>query len=161
MTQEHQDQGQGNDEAVVAGITLDRTFTAPPAAVFRALSTPEGFSRWFGGPMVQVPLESLDFVAEAGREWRAVMVLPDGNTIDWVGDVLAVDPEVSLVLTITDRPDESARAELSFDLSPTADGGTELFFAQETPGFTPEQQEATAAGWGGFLDELAVVASEG
>ncbi len=58
------------------GIQIEREFAAPPDAVFAAWTTPEAFSRWFGGKDVQVPLDSLDYRAEPGRSWSARMVLP-------------------------------------------------------------------------------------
>lgn len=140
------------------GIVIDRDFAAPPAAVFAAWTTAEHFARWFGGPDVQVPLESLDFVAEPGRTWTAQMVLPDGNTIDWTGDILEVVPDTRLVLTITDRPAEPERARIVVELA-ARDGGTRMRFTQETPGFTPEQQAGVLAGWQGFMDELERIAT--
>jgi len=140
------------------GIQIDRDFAAPPAAVFAAWTTPEHFARWFGGADVQVPLDGLDFVAEPGRVWSAQMVLPDGNTIDWAGEFLEVVPDERLVLTITDRPDEAARARIVVDLMEIA-GGTRMRFTQETPGFSPEQQAAVLAGWQSFVDELERIAT--
>ncbi len=135
------------------GIEIDRDFGAPPPAVFAAWTTPQHFARWFGGKDVQVPLDSLDFIAEPGRTWTAQMVLPDGNTIDWTGDFLEVVPHERLVFTITDRPAEPRRATIVVELTATADG-TRMHFTQETPGFTPEQQRGALAGWQSFIDEL-------
>lgn len=135
------------------GIEIDREFAAPRAAVFAAWTRPEHFARWFGGPSVQVPLDGLDFVAEPGRPWTAQMVLPDGNSIQWAGDFVEVVPDERLVLTITDRPAEPGRATITVDLSDTPDG-TRMHFAQETPGFAPEQKEAVLGGWQSFVDEI-------
>lgn len=141
------------------GIQIDRDFAAPPAAVFAAWTTPENFARWFGGTGVQVPLGTLDFVAEAGRAWTAQMVLPDGHTIEWVGDFLEVVPDERLVFTISDQPDAPERAKVVVELTEIA-GGTRMTFTQETPGFTPEQQAEVIAGWQSFLDELERIADE-
>lgn len=139
------------------GIVIDRDFPAPPAAVFAAWTTPAHFARWFGGKGVQVPLDSLDFVAEPGRVWRAQMVLPDDNTVDWTGEFIEVAPDERLVLTITDRPAEPGRARIVVELTPIQTG-TRMRFTQQTPGFTPEQQAGVLAGWQGFLDELERIA---
>ncbi|MBS1674441.1 MAG: SRPBCC domain-containing protein [Actinobacteria bacterium] len=139
------------------GIEIDREFAASPQAVFDAWTTPESFSRWFGGRDVQVPLDSLDYRAEDGRAWSAVMVLPDGARIDWAGEFLEVDPPSRLVMTLTDRPASSDRAVLTVDLTPTL-SGTRLVMTQQTPGFTTEQREGTIAGWLTFLEVLADVA---
>ncbi|RKW70408.1 SRPBCC family protein [Galactobacter caseinivorans] len=159
MTEENVDQSgaEFGEEALVEGITIDRVFDAPPAAVFAAWTQAESFSRWFGGPDIEVPMDRLDYVAQPGREWRAVMVLPDGNTMNWAGNFETVEPDASLVLTITDRPDEPTRAKITVDLSPEGEG-TAMYFAQDTPGFTPEQQDSLVGGWNHFFDEMAKVA---
>lgn len=139
------------------GIEIDREFAAPPSAVFAAWTTAASFARWFGGREVQVPLDGLDFRAEAGREWTAMMVLPDGNTIDWAGEFLEVDPPSRLVMTLTDRPAEGERAVLTVELTPT-EAGTRMRMTQQTPGFTDEQRLGTIAGWQTFLDVLGEIA---
>jgi uncharacterized protein YndB with AHSA1/START domain len=140
------------------GIEIDRDFAAPPAAVFAAWTTPEHFARWFGGKTTQVPLDSLDFVAEPGRSWSAQMLLPDGTTMDWTGEFVEVVPDERLVFTITDRPAEPARARVVVELTAIPDG-TRMQFTQETPGFSREQQEGTLDGWQAFIDELEQAAT--
>lgn len=135
------------------GIVIDRDFGVPRAAVFAAWTTSVHFARWFGGPDVEVPLESLDYTPEAGGTWTAHMVLPNGGTIDWAGDFVEVVPDERFVFTVTDRPDDPIRARIIVELSPI-DGGTRMRFSQETPGFTAEQQDGVLAGWQGFFDEL-------
>ncbi|UEJ81389.1 SRPBCC domain-containing protein [Brachybacterium halotolerans subsp. kimchii] len=136
------------------GIEIDREIPAPSPAVFAAWTQPESFARWFGGPEVDVPQDGLDLVAEPGRAWRARMVLPDGASIDWIGEFLEVVPAQRLVLTISDRPEAESRARILVELSPEG-AGTRMHFSQETPGFTTEQQEGVLAGWQAFLEELA------
>lgn len=140
------------------GIEIERDFAAPPAAVFAAWTTPRHFARWFGGNDVEVPLDSLDLVAEPGRSWTARMVLPDGSTIDWAGDFIEVVPDERLVFTITDRPAEPGRAVIVVELS-AIPGGTRMRFTQETPGFSPAQQAGVLAGWQAFIDELERIAT--
>ncbi len=139
------------------GFEIDREFAAPPAAVFEALTTAEQFARWFGGAAVEVPLDRLDFRPVVGVTWSAVMVLPDGNTIDWAGTFLEITPATRFVLTLTDRPDSPERAAVTFELTAT-EHGTLMHMTQEAPGFTPEQREATIAGWQTFFDVLAEIA---
>jgi uncharacterized protein YndB with AHSA1/START domain len=139
------------------GIEIDRDFAAPPTAVFDAWTKAQHFARWFGGKDVQVPFESLDFVAEPGRPWTAQMVLPNGNTMDWTGDFIEVVPHKRLVFTITDQPAKPSRATILVELTPIPDG-TRMHFTQGTPGFTPQQQEGVLAGWQAFIDELEQIA---
>ena len=143
----------------IDGIEIDRDLAAEPAAVFSAWTTPQHFARWFGGKDVEVPLTTLEFVAEPGRTWAAQMVLPNGATIDWAGDFIEVVPDRRLVFTLTDRPAEPTRAKIVVELTAIADG-TRLHFTQETPGFTPEQQQGLIAGWQSFIDELERIATE-
>jgi len=145
-------------ETSTDGITIERDFAASPEAVFTAWTTPAHFARWFGGKDVQVPLDSLNFVAVAGNAWTAQMVLPDGNTIDWAGEFVEVSPHARLVFTITDRPSDPVRATVVVEFTAIA-GGTRMHFTQETPGFTAEQQAGLIAGWQGFMDELELIAT--
>lgn len=140
------------------GIEIDRDIAAPASAVFAVWTTPEQFAQWFGGKDVQVPLETLDFVAEPGRAWTAQMVLPDSATIDWAGEFVEIVPEERVVFTLTDRPADPARATVVVELTAIADG-TRMHFSQETPGFTPEQQAGVLAGWQTFGDEIERLAT--
>ena len=139
------------------GIEIDREFAAPPDAVFAAWTTPESFARWFGGREVQVPRDGLEYRAEPGRAWSAMMVVAEGKTIDWAGEFVEVDPPSRLVMTLTDRPSAGERAVLTVELTPTP-AGTRLRMTQQTPGFTDEQRRGTIAGWQTFLDVLAEIA---
>ncbi len=138
------------------GFEIDRDFAAPPAAVFAAWTTAEQFARWFGGAAVQVPAEGLDFTAVEGSSWTATMVLPDANRINWTGEFLEVVPVERIVLTMTDNPAEPARLAITVDLTPT-DTGTHMLMKQAAADFTPEQREATIAGWQQFFDEMAAI----
>lgn len=138
-------------------IEIDREFAASPQAVWDAWTGPETFARWFGGRDVQVPTDSLDYRAVAGRGWKATMVLPDGTCIDWAGEFVEVEPPLHLVMTLTDRPSEAERAALTLDLAPTA-SGTRMRMTQQTPGFSSEQRVAVTAGWQTFLDVLGEIA---
>ncbi|WP_125099513.1 SRPBCC family protein [Leucobacter chromiireducens] len=141
-----------------AGIEIDRTTTAQPAAVFAAFSEAESFARWFGGPDVEVPADRLDFTAEVGRTWAATMILPDGNTIDWEGRFVEVDAPHRFTFTLTDEPGpDSPQAPVSIGIMP-ADGGASIHLTQETPDFPHEQKAATLEGWQLFIDEVLSIA---
>jgi uncharacterized protein YndB with AHSA1/START domain len=140
------------------GIEIDRDFAASPAAVFAAWTTPQHFARWFGGKDVEVPVDTLDFIAEPGRTWQAQMILPNGTTIEWTGRFNEVIPDERLVFTLTDRPGESVQAEVVVELTAIATG-TRMHFTQQTPGFSAEEQESLITGWESFIDELERIAS--
>ncbi|TPW73427.1 SRPBCC domain-containing protein [Schumannella sp. 10F1B-5-1] len=139
-------------------LTVTRTFPFPAELVWSAWTTAEHFSAWFGGDQVEVPLDTLDYVAELGRAWKADMVLPDGNRIHWVGEFVEVDAPRHLRLTITDQPDDPARSHLVVDFAEVAgaDGATgpatEVTMTQ-TP--IPEgAEEALRQGYAHFFDTL-------
>ncbi|HIW99343.1 MAG TPA: SRPBCC domain-containing protein [Candidatus Nesterenkonia stercoripullorum] len=140
------------------GIEIDRDFAASPAAVFAAWTTPQHFARWFGGKDVEVPVDTLDFIAEPGRTWQAQMILPNGTTIEWTGRFNEVIPDERLVFTLTDRPGESVQAEVVVELTAIATG-TRMHFTQQTPDFSAEEQESLITGWESFIDELERIAS--
>lgn len=138
------------------GLTITRTFDAPPELVFDAWTKPEHFSVWFGTDAVAVPLETLSMDVRVGGRWSAVMHLPDGSTIDWAGEYTEIDPPRRLALTITDRPSEPAGAPLTVDLR-AVDGGTEMTMVQARDHLTDEQVERTVAGYNGFFDAMEKV----
>ena len=141
-----------------AGIEIDRTTEASPEAVFAALSEAAAFARWFGGVDVDVPADRLDFNAVEGGAWSATMVLPDGNTIDWAGHFVRVDPPHHFAFTLTDQPQsDGPRVPVSVSIVP-ADGGAALHMTQETPDFPRDQKTATLEGWQLFLDEVLRIA---
>lgn len=143
-----------------SGIEIDRTTEASPEAVFDALSEAASFARWFGGTDVEVPADRLDFEAAEGGSWRATMVLPDGNALDWAGSFVRVERPSRFDFTLTDAPGEgAAEALVTVGIFP-ADGGAALHMTQDTPGFPHEQKVATLAGWQVFLDEALRIAEE-
>ena len=72
-------------------FTVTRTIAAPRELVWDAWTLPEHFSKWFGTEAVEVPLDSLVMDVRPGGTLAAVMVLPDGNRINWTGEYRLVD----------------------------------------------------------------------
>lgn len=141
-------------------ITVTRTFAAPRERVYAAWTTPEQFAAWFGTAAVDVPLETLSLDVRVGGQWEAVMHLPDGGTINWAGEYSVVDPPARLVLTMTDEPGADPGEPITVDFV-EADGATQMTLVQPAGDFTAEQQAATAAGYGGFFDEMERLVVEG
>jgi uncharacterized protein YndB with AHSA1/START domain len=137
-------------------FTITRTLSAPRELVFDTLTRPEHFSIWFGTAAVEVPQDSLSMDVRVGGDFRAVMVLPDGNRINWAGEYTEVDPPSRLAMTLTDNPGEYAGLPVLFDLV-EIDGGTELTISQDRAGFSDEQVAATIEGYGAFIDAIADV----
>ena len=139
------------------GIEIDRTTAASPDAVFAALSEAPSFARWFGGADVEIPADTLEFQAVQGGTWRATMVLPDRNTIDWSGTFVRVERPSRFDFTLTDQPAGGTEALVTVSITP-ADGGAALHMTQETPDFPHEQKAATLDGWQVFFDEVLRIA---
>ncbi|TDN92992.1 SRPBCC domain-containing protein [Microbacterium sp. BK668] len=134
-------------------FSVSRELTAPRHLVFDALTKPEHFAVWFGTAAVEVPLDSLTMDVRPGGAFRAVMLLPDGNRIQWAGEYVEVDPPAHLAMTLTDNPDEHAGLPVLMDLE-EIDGGTRLTISQDRGDFSDEQVAATIAGYNAFMDDI-------
>jgi uncharacterized protein YndB with AHSA1/START domain len=134
-------------------FTITRTLRAPRELVFDAITKPEHFAVWFGTAAVSVPQDSLTMDVRPGGAFRAVMMLPDGNRIDWAGEYQVVEPPSHLAMTLTDQPDDDAGLPVLFDLE-EVDGGTKLTIRQDRSDFTDDQVAATIAGYNAFVDDI-------
>ena len=134
-------------------FTITRDLAAPRELVFDAITKPEHFAVWFGTAAVDVPRESITMDVRAGGAFRAVMLLPDGNRIDWAGEYVEVDPPSHLAMTLTDQPGDDAGLPVLFDLEEAGDG-TVLTIRQDRSDFTDEQVAATIAGYNSFIDDI-------
>jgi uncharacterized protein YndB with AHSA1/START domain len=134
-------------------FTITRTLAAPRGLVFAAITEPQHFAVWFGTAAVEVPQDSLTMDVRPGGAFRAVMLLPDGNRIEWAGEYVEVDPPSHLAMTLSDDPDAYAGLPVLFDLE-EVDGGTRLTIRQDRADFTDEQVVATIAGYNAFVDDI-------
>ncbi|MDW4572466.1 SRPBCC domain-containing protein [Microbacterium sp. M3] len=140
-------------------FTVTRELSAPRELVFEALTKPEHFAVWFGTAAVEVPQESLTMDVRPGGAFRAVMLLPDGNRIDWAGEYHVVEPPSHLAMTLTDQPGDDAGLPVLFDLE-ESDGGTVLTIRQDRSDFTDEQVAATIEGYNSFIDDIERVLAD-
>ncbi|WP_214467089.1 SRPBCC family protein [Microbacterium flavescens] len=134
-------------------FTITRTLRAPRELVFDAITKSEHFAVWFGTAAVSVPQDSLTMDVRPGGAFRAVMMLPEGNRIDWAGEYQVVEPPSHLAMTLTDQPDDDAGLPVLFDLE-EVDGGTKLTIRQDRSDFTDDQVAATIAGYNAFVDDI-------
>ena len=134
-------------------FTITRDLTAPRELVFDAITKPEHFAVWFGTAAIDVPSDTLSMDVRPGGEFRAVMVLPDGNKINWGGEYIEVDPPARLAMTLSDNPGEYAGLPVLFDLEEIATG-TRLTISQDRSDFGDEQVAATIAGYNAFVDDM-------
>jgi uncharacterized protein YndB with AHSA1/START domain len=134
-------------------FTITRTLSAPRELVFEAITRPEHFAVWFGTAAVEVPQDTLTMDVRPGGAFRAVMLLPDGNRIDWAGQYKVVEPPSHLAMTLTDQPGDDEGLPVLFDLE-EVDGGTKLTISQDRADFSDEQVAATIAGYNAFIDDI-------
>jgi uncharacterized protein YndB with AHSA1/START domain len=134
---------------------LTRVFEAPREQVWREWTDPAAFADWFGGPDVEVPLDSVALDVRPGGALRATMV-PGAphEAIRWRGEYREVHEPELLVFTITDGADDDRFELVTVVLSDLGDGRTEMRFEQRGQG-RPEDFERAEQGWGGFFDRLA------
>ena len=78
-------------------VVMVRAFAAPPAAVFRAFTTPELLTRWYGARGWH--LVRCDVDLRTGGAWRFVWAGPGGAGMASRGVYREVDPPGRLVLT--------------------------------------------------------------
>jgi uncharacterized protein YndB with AHSA1/START domain len=134
-------------------LIIRRTFAAPRDLVFALWTQPEHFSVWFGTEAVRVPLDTLSLDVRVGGEWKAVMHLPDGGTIDWHGEYTDVDPPARLAFTMSDDPASDASVPVTVVFA-EVDGGTQMTLTQPRGDFTDDQVAQTIAGYNAFFDDM-------
>ncbi|MCU1356855.1 MAG: hypothetical protein JWM89_2273 [Acidimicrobiales bacterium] len=138
------------------GYTLERTFNAPKALVWRAITEADLFATWFGA---DTPLEIHQWDLRPQGEWKATMTY-EGNEMPWAGRFLEVDEPDKLVVAFVDAPViEDVFDVMTYTLTEHGDS-TELVLRQHGGHLTDEQYEQAKEGTASFLDALAkVVAS--
>lgn len=141
------------------GFTVTRFIAAPRELVWDAWTKPEHFSVWFGTEAVDVPLDSLVMDVRPGGTLAAVMVLPDGMTINWIGEYRLVDRPARLDYVLSDGPLEEGLEPVVTTFT-EVDGGTEVSLYQPRYGFSDEQIDATIAGYNTFFDALEKVVAK-
>ena len=105
-------------------IVQQRTFDAPPEAVYEAWTRPAHVTRWWGPNGFTTTTEHMD--VRPGGEWRYVMHGPDGADFPNLIEYHDVVPAQRLVYTHGDgTPDDSNafEVEITFD---RAGGRTDL-----------------------------------
>lgn len=137
-------------------FTVTRKLHARRELVFQSITKPEHFAVWFGTAAVDVPQESLTMDVRPGGEFRAVMLLPDGTSINWQGEYKSVEFPSHVAMTLSDQPGDDPGLPVLFDLE-AVDGGTMLTIRQDRAGFSDDQVAATVAGYHAFIDDMEQV----
>jgi len=131
----------------VAGLAIDGEvwLAAPPARVFRALTTPELLEAWWGDEAFYTTHDwQLD--AREGTPWRCSVRLANGRTHHIDGRVLEVVPDQRLRISWRPSWGGLAATEVRFELD-AHDGGTRLVLHHS--GFRPDFSglETHRVGW--------------
>ena len=78
-------------------ILITRSFEAPVALVWEALTTPRHLLRWWGPTWC--PLVSCEIDLRVGGSWRYLSQLDDGTELEWHGTYREIEPTRRIVIT--------------------------------------------------------------
>jgi uncharacterized protein YndB with AHSA1/START domain len=133
-------------------LRIERTFAAPPDAVFDAWTSPEVMRRWLHcAEDWETPVAEVDL--RVGGHVRVVMRQPDGSEAGARGEYTVIDRPRRLEMTWTfdDDPSNEQRIELTFS---EFDGSTTVRLVNSGIS-AAERRDAQDWGWRGCLGELA------
>jgi uncharacterized protein YndB with AHSA1/START domain len=138
------------------GETLEvrRTFSAPPARVFEAWTTPEEVKLWAAPGPLDVPVAEVDL--RVGGGYRIHMRDPDGKEHRVVGTYREVDPPRRLVYTWSWETDPTAGDSLVTVEFHDRRGATEVVLRHEG---LPDaaKRDRHEVGWTGCLEKFAQI----
>ncbi|MFC4045487.1 SRPBCC domain-containing protein [Dactylosporangium siamense] len=140
-----------------AEYSITRKLAAEPQRVYRAWTTPAGFSRWFGPREFTMPEDRIVMQTRPGGAWQVVMLDDAGNEHALGGVYRELDAPARLVMT-TGHPDDTTSgtaSTVSVMFKPTGDGGTEMTMRQQGLTTDAARAEDAVAGWRQFFDRLA------
>lgn len=83
-------------------IRISRSFDAPRALVFEAMTKPEHVRNWYGCEVMQMTVCEIDL--RVGGKWRYVLRMPDGSEHGFHGEYLEIAPSERLVSTESYEP---------------------------------------------------------
>ncbi len=137
-------------------LEVDQLIEAKPETVFRLLTEPDLYGRWFGPEGSNVTVESMD-VRLGGRLALAITFPGMDLEVGIEGFYEAIDPPTRLVHTWRSL-DEELVTTVSFNLEPQ---GTGTRLTVHHRGFVdPVDLEQNQSGWSDLLPSLARVAAE-
>ena len=152
------------DIALQNHLVIHRVFNLPVKVVWRALTDPEYFKKWWGPKGFTCPVSKME--ARVGAKYLNCMRGPDGKEYWSTGVVKELIPEKKLVVTdsFSDEkgniknaadygmPGEWPRElQITFELQ-EADGATKLKLTHE--GVPDEMHEECKKGWNESFDKL-------
>ena len=140
-------------------LHMKRVLPAPPTTVFRALTEPDEWAKWWGPKGFTSP--SLEADLRPGGSYRIAMQPPDGELFYLVGEFLEVDPpaRVSYTFRWEEPTPDDQETVVTLSLRDLGES-TELDFTQGQ--FAAERRRALhEAGWTDSLTRLQELVSWG
>ena len=134
-------------------LTINRTFNAPPALIFKMWTQPEHIARWWGCTTCR----SVDVRADArpGGAFEAVMTLADGTVHTIFGTFKEVREFTHLAFTWSWRRDDGSRGSdtvVTVDLA--KDGDKTALTLHQAVFDEPDECSGHIEGWTASLDRL-------
>lgn len=138
-------------------LRLERTFGAPPGAVFEAWTSAEVLRRWWpAGPNWETPVAEVD--VRVGGRLRLVMRSPDGAEFGGSGAFIEITPPQRLVFTWTwdghEGHEGSQLVEVDFH---ERDDGTTTVVLTNRGLRDEESRQSHREGWEASFDNLEKV----
>ena len=138
----HSDNGTLSVEGDTTEVAFERRLGAPPAAVWAAISTTDGVTKWL--------VQEADMADAVGGSVRLVF----GDDAEVGGEITERVAEQSLAHGWDYGPE--ARSDVAWSLTET-DGGTTLALVHR--GLPLDQAKGYLPGWHAYLDRLAAALS--
>ena len=138
-------------------LRLERTFNAPPQAVFDVWTSAEMLRRWWpAGPDWETPVAEID--VRVGGRLRLVMRSPDGEEFGGTGEYLEINPPERLVFTWTwdGHEQHQGRHLVEVEFEERDNGMTTVVLTNRGVG-DEEAKRSHREGWEASFDNLARV----
>lgn len=143
-------------ETAQLSLEVDQMVDARPETIYRLLTEPGLYARWFGPPGSVVTVESMD-VRLGGRLGLSISIPAAGITVGIEGFYEVIEPPAKLVHTWRSL-DEELVTSVTFTLEPQ---GTRTRLVVTHRGFVdPVDLENNQGGWSEHVSTLARQAAE-
>lgn len=134
-------------------LTLEKTFDAPIALVWKAWTSTEHIIKWWAPPGMEIKVIEHDF--KIGGRWKYAMPMPDGTEFTSEGTYLDI-VEMEKIVSTADFKPMTENVELHI-LFKAVDNQTKFTFSviHETEEYCQQQKEmGFYNGWGSAFDRL-------
>lgn len=134
-------------------LRIDRSFDAPPQAVFHEWLDPEALRDWFVPETYEGLAAEVD--ARVGGLWRVLYRARSGKEVCEQGRFVEIVPGQKLVMTLQQSlAAQSPELTIVVTFEHLAPRGTLMRF-QQTGFANPAQRDGMAEGWAGCMRKLA------